>query len=230
MTDENGNSGDWNSGDYNSGYFNSGDKNLGNWNSGDYNSGDNNSGDWNSGDYNSGDENLGDFNSGGKNSGDNNSGYYNSGDNNSGDWNSGDYNSGDENLGDFNSGDLNSGDFNSGDFNINQPKFRLFNKDTEYTKSEFLEKYDYPLSYFNIKLTDWIFESDMTTTEKKKHPEYKTAGGYLKTYSYKEAWKISFEEKCDKTAAEKTVNLPNFDYDIFVEITGITKAMLNKKR
>ena len=154
-----------------------------------------------------------------------NSGDNNSGDNNSGDWNSGDYNSGDENLGDFNSGDE-----NSGDFNINQPKFRLFNKDTEYTKSEFLKKYDYPLFYFNVKLTKWIFESDMTTTEKEEHPEYKTAHGYLKTYSYKEAWRISFDKICDKVAAEKTVNLPNFDYDIFVEITGITKAMLNKKR
>ena len=164
------------------------------------------------------------------NSGDNNSGDNNSGDWNSGDYNSGDLNSGDNNSGDWNSGDYNSGNSNSGYFNTITPKIKLFNKDTEFTESEFLEKYDYPLSYFNIKLTDWIFESDMTTTEKKKHQEYKTAGGYLKTYSYKEAWKISFEEKCDKTAAEKTVNLPNFDYDIFEEITGITKAMLDKKR
>ena len=174
-----------------------------NGNSGDNNSGDNNSGDWNSGDYNSGDLNSGDFNSG----------DLNSGDNNSGDWNSGDYN---------------SGNSNSGYFNTITPKIKLFNKDTEFTESEFLEKYN--LIYFDIKLIDWIEVDDMTTTEKEEHLEYKTAGGYLKTYSYKEAWKISFEEKCDKTAAEKTVNLPNFDYDIFVEITGITKAMLNKKR
>ena len=225
MTDENGNSGDWNSGDWNSGDYNSGNNNSGGKNSGYYNSGNYNSGDNNTGHRNSGYKNSGGKNSGDNNSGDNNSGHRNSGNFNSGNFNSGDFNSGDENLGDFNSGDE-----NSGDFNINQPKFRLFNKDTEYTKSEFLKKYDYPLFYFNVKLTKWIFESDMTTTEKEEHPEYKTAHGYLKTYSYKEAWRISFDKICDKVAAEKTVNLPNFDYDIFEEITGITKAMLNKKR
>jgi len=203
---------------------NSGDKNSGNWNSGDKNPGNGNSGNYNSGNYNSGN-----YNSGYSNSGDDNSGDWNSGGWNSGDWNSGGWNPGNGNSGDWNSGNYNSGNWNSGFFNTNEPKLRIFNSETKLTKSEFLNKYSFP-DYFEIKLTKWITGEDMTYLEKDENPDYKITEGFLKKYSYKEAWTLNFNKFCDKTQAEETINLPNFSYSIFEEITGISKKMLDSKR
>jgi len=188
-------------------------RNSGHRNSGNSNSGNSNSGDWNSGDWNSGDCNSGDWNSGCRNSGDCNSGARNSGDSNSGDRNSGVRNS----------GDWNSGDRNSGFLNTNTPKIRIFNKESCVINIKFP-------SYFYFKLNIWVSVNDMSEEEKEDHSDYKITDGYLKIFEYKEAWKKSFENNCDKEQAEQTVNLPNFDYAIFKEITGITKYMLDDKR
>ena len=192
-----------NSGTGNSGYYNSGDCNSGNRNSGDCNRGNRNSGNWNSGDWNSGNYN---------------SGNWNSGDYNSGNWNSGDYNSGNRNSGYCNSGDCNSGIF----INTNLPIFS-FNKKTKLTMNEFMEKYKTAMNtiiFSEFPLTKWISKENMTDEEKEKYPYYETTGGYLRTNTYKqawaEAWKL-YSEK-EKQAIQK---LPNFDKDIFKDITGI---------
>ena len=64
----------------------------------------------------------------------------------------------------------------------------------------------------------------MTEKEKQKYPEYINTGGYLKEYEYKEAFQKSFnslstEEK--KKQVELLKALPNFDKDVFFEISGI---------
>jgi len=69
----------------------------------------------------------------------------------------------------------------------------------------------------------------MTMADKEKFWWYKTTDGYLRTITYKEAWKLSFE-KADKEDVRKTLKLPNFNYKIFEEITGITKKMIENKR
>jgi hypothetical protein len=191
--------------------MNIGKNNTGFCNSGDWNSGNRNSGDWNSGDGNSGDSNSGNWNSGNRNSGNRNSG-----DSNSGNWNSGDRNSGNRN-----SGDWNSGDWNSGYFNTKTPKKRLFNK--IYNVEVIFPNY----MFFNICI--WIPYSNMTDKEKDKFPFCKITDGYLKIKNYKDAFIESFNEFCDEYQAKQTINLPNFDYAIFEEITGITKEMLQKK-
>jgi hypothetical protein len=155
----------------------------------------------------------------------NNTGINNSGDRNSGDWNSGDNNSGYRNSGDWNSGDRNSGDWNSGDrnsgiFNTNEPKMRAFNKETDMTMSEFIDSDKY--IYFNIPLNEWIPEEDMIEEEKEQHPEYKTTGGYLKQREYKEAWAEWWRRNKSEEMKERIKNLPNFDADIFEEITGVS--------
>ena len=215
------NSGDWNSGDWNSGNYNSGNRNSGNYNSGDYNSANYNSGDWNSGNrnsgnYNSGDYNSGNYNSGNYNSGDWNSGNYNSGFCNSGNYNSGDWNSGNYNSGDWNSGNYNSGNRNSGFFNSNEPNVRMFNKDTKLKKDDI----NIPSwCYFN--LTVWVSHDTATEEDKEVHKkEIETCGGFLKTLEYKEAWKLAYDKTNDKEKIQ-LFNLPNFDVDIFKEISGI---------
>ena len=222
------NSGNWNSGSFNSGSFNSGNHNSGdnntgygnsgNWNSGNWNSGSFNSGNHNTGDYNTGDYNTGYGNSGYGNSSNWNSGYHNSGYGNSGDWNSGDWNSGD-----WNSGDWNSGDWNSGYLNTPAQKYSfIFNKQVE---KSVLAQIKFP-KFMSFTLTEWIPDSKMSQQEKNQHPEYATTGGYLKKYTYKEAFRKSFEVARRKPDWPKQrqmlLDLPNFDAEVFEEISGIT--------
>jgi len=118
------------------------------------------------------------------------------------------------NTGKGNSGDFNSGDFNSGLFNTNEPTLRLFNKETDIKLSNF------KIPYINLPLNEFIFESIMTIEEKESNPNYKTLGGYLKTLSYKEAWKEAWS-KADDEKRQEFLDLPNFDKGIFKEITGV---------
>ena len=177
-----------------------------------------NSGGSNSGLFNSGSSNSGDFNSGSSNSGDFNSGSSNSGSSNSGRFNSGSFNSGSFNSGSRNSGSYNSGNYNVGFFCTNSPKLRLFNKETDFTMEEFMETEWYAvLTSGEFNLTKW---RDYTDEEKAQDERKRLIGGELITIPYKEAcanWWASLSDE-DK-AIIKTI--PNFDADIFYEITGI---------
>ena len=185
--------------------------NSGNWNSGNWNSGDWNSGDWNSGDINSGDLNSGDMNSGDRNSGNRNSGNWNSGNLNSGDMNSGDRNSGNRNSGNWNSGDLNSGFFNS-----DEPCVRMFNKMTTYKRKDIKIPF---WCFFN--LTVWVSHDTATEEEKTEHKaEIEICGGFLKTINYKDAWRIAWN-KASIEERKELFDLPNWDNQVFKEITGI---------
>ena len=200
------NSGDCNSGDCNSGNCNSGD-----YNSGDYNSGDCNSGDRNSGDCNSGDRNSGDRNSGNRNSGNRNSGNYNSGSRNSGNYNSGNWNSGN-----YNSGNWNSGNWNSGFFNSDEPCVRMFNKMTTYKRKDIKIPF---WCFFN--LTVWVSHDTATEEEKTEHKaEIEICGGFLKKINYKDAWRIAWN-KASIEERKELFDLPNWDNQVFKEITGI---------
>jgi hypothetical protein len=188
-------------------------------NTGKENIGHNNIGDNNSGYYNSGRYNSGDYNSGSCNSGYRNSGYYNSGGGNSGSYNSGSYNSGDNNSGYYNSGRYNSGDYNSGNhnighFNTTSPKVRLFNKDTDldYDKVE--------IPRIELLITEWIPEYKMTEAQKLEDKDFFVKKGTLIKRTYKEAFVLSWA-KLDKKTKRQFLDLPNFDADIFFEITGV---------
>ena len=186
-----------------------------------------NSGSWNSGYGNSGDCNSGSWNSGSRNSGDSNTGYGNSGDWNSGNWNSGSRNSGDCNSGNFNTGNWNSGNWNSGYLNTSAQKYTfIFNKQVE---KSVLKRAEFP-SFMFFTLTEWIPGSKMSQQEKKQHPEYVTTGGYLKKYTYKKAFRKSFEDAKQlpnwPEQLKRLKALPNFDAKIFEEISGIKEEEL----
>ena len=204
---------------------------TGRCNSGNCNSGNRNSGNCNSGNRNSGNRNSGNCNSGNRNSGNCNSGDWNSGDCNSGDWNSGDCNSGNRNSGNCNSGDWNSGDCNSGDwnaasfsngcFNTASPKIYMFNKPTDWTLGHWLNcRARYLLNQIEDCPLEYVYLSDMTDEEKAAHPEAETTRGYLKertTADNARKWWAGL------SADDRNVilSLPNFDAEIFKEITGI---------
>lgn len=187
-------------------------------NYGDGNTGCRNKGDENTGNYNSGKGNTGSINSGMKNTGTNNNGSFNTGDNNYGTGNTGDYN-----LGSRNTGSYNLGDGNFGCFNTTTPPFRMFNKPVLIPRRYI----NFP-DYLFFDTVYWVSAEDMTTLEKMRNPSYRRTGGFLKVENYQDAFIKSFM-KTSKEDAAKTLKLPNFDYDIFEQITGITKAMIAKK-
>ena len=194
------------------GYRNSGYRNSGYRNSGDGNSGDGNSGDRNSGHGNSGHGNSGDGNSGDGNSGDGNSGGWNSGDGNSGDGNSGDRNSGDGN-----SGGWNSGHGNSGYFNPDSPSVvRVFGQDC---RTDLWDSAYKPM-FLRFSMRGWVGSDEMTDEEKLDNPLHTITGGILRVYGYKEAFQRSWE-KADHVDRIRVKDLPNFDAEIFYQISGI---------
>ena len=206
-----------NAGTGNSGLGNSGCNNSGTFNSGNLNTGDVNSGYYNTGIYNSGSYNIGSYNTGHFNSG-----WYNNGKHNSGNGNSGHRNSGDSNTGHWNSGNLNSGIFNTSA----QEYTFAFNKLAK--KQDLSELPRVHFLYFS--LIEWVAKERMSNKEKKQHPEYATTGGYLKKYTYKEAFRKSFEKAKRLPDWPEQLNrlkaLPNFDAKVFEEISGIKEEEL----
>ena len=216
-----------NTGYGNSGYGNTGNDNTGNNNGGSRNSGNCNSGDNNTGYRNTGDNNSGNWNSGNGNSGDWNSGSFNIGNWNSGYWNSGNHNSGDYNTGDWNSGSFNIGNWNAGIFNTGACEYTFaFNQLVKKQDLECLPS----IPFLRFKLFEWIPENHMLPEEKEQHPEYATVGGYLKRYDYKEAFRKSFEEAKRlpdwPEQLKRLKALPNFNFKIFEEISGIKEDEL----
>ena len=219
-----------NTGNRNSGNWNTGNRNSGDWNTGDWNTGNRNSGDWNSGNWNSGDWNTGDWNTGNRNSGDWNSGNWNTGNRNSGDWNSDNWNTGDWNTGNRNSGDCNTGDWNTGSWNstnfstgffnsIEQPVY-IFNKPTDKFGDEIINMEGMRILRSQFKNSWWVYSENMSDEEKKTHPEHETVGGYLKTVDFKTACKLMWD-KLNNDEKSAVMQLPNFDAEVFENITGI---------
>ena len=97
-----------------------------------------------------------------------------------------------------------------------QKNYRIFNVDVD--KDTFSKaKNSIPLK---LDLTAWVDKKMMTDEEKENHSDYKTVGGYLKVLSYEEAWAVQWG-KYSEEEKKKFLDLPNFDPEIFKEITGI---------
>ncbi|WP_455793568.1 pentapeptide repeat-containing protein [Clostridium butyricum] len=212
------------------GLCNTGDRNTGDWNTGDCNTGDCNTGNWNTGNrntgnWNTGNWNTGDRNTGNRNTGDRNTGDWNTGDRNTGDWNTGDCNTGDRNTGDCNTGDCNTGDCNTADFSTGvfcaqEEKIKIFDKQSDLTYGEWMGSRARNIIYWNMETAVWVYEENMSAEEKEQYPTYKTTGGYLKVFSYKEAWSNLWNNLTDSEKQE-IKNIPNFDSEKFEYITGI---------
>ncbi len=187
-------------------------------NTGHFNSGYCNTGDWNSGDWNSGIWNSGNWNSGHRNTGHSNSGHRNTGHSNSGNCNTGYCNTGRYNSGHYNTGRHNKSDYHTGFFNTKLPeKVYCFNKPVDYDQfdnavlPEWLDK---------ISPTRWVPSKDMTEQEKQDNPFHEITGGYLRKNDLKQEYQKAFEQATSEDI-ELTKNLPAFDHDVFLEITGI---------
>ena len=135
--------------------------------------------------------------------------------------NSGNCNSGDWNSGNCNSGDWNETEYSNGCFNTKSPRIFLFNKPSDWTYHDWINSdARWILSNIPFDVLDWVWSDHMTDEEKAAHPEHQIIGGYLKNIKKetgRQIWwnGLSIEDK------KIIMNLPNFDKDIFKEITGI---------
>ena len=140
---------------------------------------------------------------------------------NSGNCNSGNRNSGNRNSGNCNSGDWNKTNFSNGCFNTEEPKIFLFNKPSDWTYRDWLNSdARYLLNQIPRNVVDWIWSDDMTDEEKEQHPEYEVVGGYLKILDESECGQLWWD-----SLSERYKNIikamPNFDKEIFEDVTGI---------
>ncbi len=188
-----------------------------------------NSGDRNTGNYNTGDRNTGYCNTGDLNTGDRNTGYYNTGNWNTGSCNIGYGNIGNWNTGHHNTGDCNNSSYHNGCFNTKPTKIYMFNKLSNWTMEDWLDSKARKILIYNVLVhpTVWVKECDMTDGKKRHHPEWSITGGYLKKlfqkeifYKQQENWNHLKQEAKDIVMA-----IPNFDKEIFKEITGIDITM-----
>ena len=191
-------------------------------NTGKDNTGRGNAGNWNAGNWNTGRGNAGNRNAGNRNTGNWNAGNRNAGNRNTGRGNTGDENTGDENTGNRNTGDWNSTDFSTGCFNTKEEKIRLFNKRSNWTYRDW--KYSSARDLMcdcPYTKTVWINEKYMTDSEKEENSTWKRTGGYLKTIEVTDEDRQAWWDNLDDEDQEEIKSLPNFDKEIFKEITGI---------
>ena len=185
----------------NTGHRNTGDSNTGHRNTGNWNTGDDNTGYSNTGNWNTGDDNTGY-----SNTGDSNTGHRNTGDSNTGHWNTGN-----RNTGDSNTGHRNTGHRNTGRWNISNKHTGCFN--TEKPKTVYL--FDKPISFEDfeeISFPDWFY-FELLKDDEDLH----------------KSWKQAFND-ASVQGVKDAVALPNFDFDVFERVTGISKKMIDKKR
>jgi hypothetical protein len=214
------NTGNCNTGSRNTGNCNTGNRNTGHCNTGNCNTGNRNTGNRNTGDWNTGDCNTGYWNTGDWNTGHSNTGHCNTGSRNTGNRNTGDRNTGDRNTGDCNTGHWNTGNRNTGAFCTNDAPFPMFNKPSDWTEQDFVNSRAYHLMRNDVHTKIWVPDHAMSDQEKADNRGWKNAGGYYKDIPFKEAFKNAWHN-WSKEDRKAFTTLPNFDADVFEEITGV---------
>ena len=177
---------------------NTDDCNTGHYNTGYCNTGHYNTGHRNTGQRNAGQRNTGYRNTGNYNVGDCNTGHYNASDYNTGHYNTGHRNTGYRNMGHYNTGHRNTGDYNTGDHNTCNRSSGFFN-----TVNDTINVFNKP-----CKIAVW---------ERANTPDFI----YFDIVgTYKESWRKAYDEASEEDKL-LLVKLPNFDADVFYEISGI---------
>ena len=134
-------------------------------------------------------------------------GYWSTGDRSTGHYSTGDYSTGNWSISDHSTGHFSTEDYSG---------FGCFDKPCT------VEQWNSAIkpNWLYFDLTEWVNESEMTEDEKKNNPCYKTTGGYLKVYDYKEAFQKSYNSASRKQQL-LIKNIPNFDAEKFFKISGI---------
>lgn len=130
-------------------------------------------------------------------------------------------NTGNGNTGDRNTGGWNSTNYSTGFFNSEQQPIYMFNKPTTYKSRGEINNLKGMIALDCHFKDNWRVNSEhMTNEEKEAHPEHETTGGYLKTVDFKTACEMMWSKLSDDEKSA-VMQLPNFDAEVFEDITGI---------
>ena len=133
--------------------------------------------------------------------------------------NTGENNTGFANAGNRNAGYANAGNDNAGAFNSLQQPYMIFNKPSSWKYEDFINSQVGRLLN-NISTTLWVPSGNMSEQEKKDHPYHITTTGYIKNIPFKEAFANAWGNWTIESK-ESFKALPNFDAEVFFEITGV---------
>ena len=150
-----------------------------------------------------------DYNTGYSNSGDYNTGYRNTGYWNTGDWNTGDWNTGDHNTGYSNTGYRNAGDHNTGYNNTGNNHTGCFNT-TNCKKAYYFNVLTDVKTWDKAYKPDWLFKPSPTSVVNGKTTANNMTKEWLRAY-----------RTASKEDVQAVIDLPNFSYKVFEEITGL---------
>ena len=130
-------------------------------------------------------------------------------------------NTGKDCTGNCNSGDWNKTNYSNGCFNTIEPKIKLFNKESNLTYNDWvLSDARDLLNKIPTEILEWIWFDDMSEEEKEANPNAKDTNGYLKIMKSHECAQ-DWWDKLKDTDKKIILGIPNFDREIFKEITGI---------
>ena len=102
-----------------------------------------------------------------------------------------------------------------------EPTIMMFNKPTDWTYRNWIDSdAHHLLDCIQKNVVEWIYELDMSDEEKVDNPTYKCAGGYLKVLNESECCQ-RWWDNLSESNRNVIRNMPNFDAEIFKEITGI---------
>lgn len=96
----------------------------------------------------------------------------------------------------------------------------MFDKLSEWTFDDWDSSKARNILFEMPKEVQWILVSKMRNEEKENYPKFKTAGGFLKVSDVTAKRQMWWDNLSDKDKTE-VMSLPNFDSEIFYEITGI---------
>ena len=100
-------------------------------------------------------------------------------------------------------------------------KIMLFNKPSNLTHRDWYNSEARRLlNCIPKNVVEWVYSEDMTDEEKAEHPTHEITGGYLKVLDESDCGQLWWGSLSDR---QKNIikALPNFDAEIFEQITGI---------
>ena len=199
-------------------------RSTGNWSTGNCSTGN-----WSTGNCSTGNCSTGNWSTGYCSTGNWSTGYcstgnWSTGNHSTGNWSTGNYSTGNHSTGNWSTGDCSTGHFCT----KNGKGFGAFNKKIHKSFERSLEIWNAaekpPCLFF--KTTVWVDSKDMTEQEKIDNPKYTTTLGYLKVLDYKSTFTNSVKA-ASKEQRDLIRALPNFDADVFLEISGVDLRLVD---
>ena len=225
--------GDYSTGAYSTGDYSTGDRSTGDYSTGDRSTGDrstgnNSTGDRSTGNYSTGNYSTGHYSTGNYSTGNRSIGYYSTGHCSTGDYSTGHSSTGDRSTGHYSTGNYSTGNYSTGHYSTCDYAVGVFQTVQDCCGG--FSAFNVPCSRehwdasekprcLHFPLTAWVEAEDMSPAEKSDNPLYETTGGYLKVLGFKEAFSASCRSATDDDI-ELLKQLPNFDADVFFDVSG----------